>query len=294
MPKSMPGFTTFRLVTSTLRWLIHFSYPAIMGSRYLILTPPWFKNQRVRDLKQARYLRLRIQSYFDWATVLEVFGRDEYFPKQDWIESAIEACYLDSVRNQRQPLILDLGANVGVTANMFSSRFEKALIVAVEPHSGNFAQLELNCSQLGNVSCLRAAVAVSDGQVSIFDGPEAANNAFRTFGPSESSSLGVVDALSPNSLLQRYAQASPFVLKIDIEGFEQDLFSGDCSWIDQFPVVMTELHDWMLPGSASSNPMLAALLRRKRDLVISGENLIAISVEFSKAADTSELPDLAA
>ncbi len=39
-------------------------------------------------------------------------------------------------------------------------------------------------------------------------------------------------------------------IKIDIAGFEEDLFSKCTEWIDAFPVLMVELHDGMLPGEA--------------------------------------------
>ena len=40
----------------------------------------------------------------------------------------------------------------------------------------------------------------------------------------------------------------PFIVKIDIEGFEKDLLSSNTGWVERCHVVFIEPHDWMLPG----------------------------------------------
>ena len=76
--------------------------------------------------------------------------------------------------------------------------------------------------------------------------------------------------------------ASPFILKIDIEGSEEDVFSGDSSWLDQFPCVIIELHDWMLPFSGSSRNFQRAIARLDFDLVQRGENLFCFNRRILK------------
>ena len=53
--------------------------------------------------------------------------------------------------------------------------------------------------------------------------------------------------------------------KIDIESFEDDLFARNTEWFDAFPVVVIELHDWLLPGKLTSQNFLKLASQRDRD-----------------------------
>jgi hypothetical protein len=89
---------------------------------------------------------------------------------------------------------------------------------------------------------------------------------------------GSIPALSVASLMKLAPEGSrPFIAKIDIEGFESNLFSQNTSWVDLFPVLYIELHDWMLPGHGTSNNFLRVISQLQRDFILSGENVISIS-----------------
>ena len=74
----------------------------------------------------------------------------------------------------------------------------------------------------------------------------------------------------------------PFLIKIDIEGFEQELFSKKIEWMDKFEIIIIEIHDWMLPTKSISSNFIRSLAKTlnksKRDLIIRGENLISIKI----------------
>ena len=65
--------------------------------------------------------------------------------------------------------------------------------------------------------------------------------------------------------------------KIDIEGGEADLFSNNDAWVDRFPLIVIELHDWLLPGTGSSRNFLRAIAGRNFDVVFRGENLFCFN-----------------
>ena len=50
-------------------------------------------------------------------------------------------------------------------------------------------------------------------------------------------------------------------MKIDIEGGEDDLFSGDLDWLERTPLVIIELHDWLFPNEPRSRNFLRAVSR---------------------------------
>ena len=68
----------------------------------------------------------------------------------------------------------------------------------------------------------------------------------------------------------------PFLLKIDIEGAEADVFSQNTDCFDRFPLIIIELHDWMLPGQANSQAFLRWHAGLDRDFVLAGENVFSV------------------
>jgi hypothetical protein len=81
--------------------------------------------------------------------------------------------------------------------------------------------------------------------------------------------IGVDDLLEN----QFASNSMPFILKIDIEGGENDVFSQENSWLEKFPLLIIEPHDWMLPFSGSSRSFMKAVVRFDFDIVMHGENI---------------------
>lgn len=188
----------------------------------------------------------------------------------------IDETYERLLAEGRTPLILDLGANIGASARVLARYYPAAEILALEPEPGNFELLEANTRGVERIRCLAAAVAAQDGQVRLAD-PGRSTDAYRTGAAAEGDDLGTVRALSVASLLAM-SDATPFLAKIDIEGAEAELFAGDTDWVDRFPAIAIELHDWMLPGQASSAAFLACVAARRRDFLHPPQTDIAFSL----------------
>jgi len=58
---------------------------------------------------------------------------------------------------------------------------------------------------------------------------------------------------------------------------ENELFSCNTGWVDSFPLLVIELHDRMLPGTANSRNFLRTAASLDRDFVHFGENVFSIS-----------------
>ncbi len=71
----------------------------------------------------------------------------------------------------------------------------------------------------------------------------------------------------------------PFIIKIDIEGYEEELFSDATDWIDRFPILIMEPHDWMYPKRQKSRNFIREISGRNRDFIIIGENILSIANE---------------
>jgi len=88
--------------------------------------------------------------------------------------------------------------------------------------------------------------------------------------------------LSMKTLMAKayHNQLAPFILKVDIEGSELLVFDDADSWIDAWPILMNELHDWMLPRKASSSTVLRSIATHQRDVIIQGSTLVSLAKDF--------------
>ena len=189
---------------------------------------------------------------------------------------------LNRIANRgKRPLIIDAGANIGASSLFFASFFDRSHVLAVEPEQQNFALLSHNARQVDNIRCIHGAISAQTGTFGVFD-PQLDHVGFRSAKlPEEHNDEhwtgATVDAYSMRDLMEMAPpDAEPFMVKIDIEGGESDLFSKNTSWIDLFPVMIVELHDWMLPASGSSRNFLCAVAATGRDFVQIGENTFSI------------------
>jgi FkbM family methyltransferase len=174
------------------------------------------------------------------------------------------------VREGKTPLILDCGGNIGLASRYFAEVFVGARVVCIEPDAANMRRARANNPE-GRVRFRQAAVGAEPGRGGIAN-PAADNNAYRI----ERGGAADVEIVSINGLLEAEADAVPFIVKIDIEGFEAELFARNTEWVARFPLLIIELHDWMLPGSASSRSFLTEIARHDRDFEHHGQNIFSI------------------
>jgi len=176
-----------------------------------------------------------------------------------------------------RPLIVDAGANIGAAAVYFSRAFPNAQVVAIEPDRGNFDLLARNTAGLA-VACRHAAVTARPGPVRLYD-PGEGHCGFRT-GPLAGGATdeAVVDSVQIAEIFASSPQGLyPFIVKIDIEGAEAELFSESIEWIERTPLIIIELHDWLIPKGLTSRNFLSAVAGLDRDFVYLGENVFSIA-----------------
>jgi FkbM family methyltransferase len=179
-------------------------------------------------------------------------------------------------RAGRVPLIVDAGANIGASAVYFLDKMPDGWVIAIEPEEANFALLERNVEGL-QVKPMKAALSNAQGRAMVVD-PKRGNWAYRAQSADEAESGASVPFVTMSDL---YANAPketfPFLVKIDIEGGEKELFSGDTEWVSQTPVIIIELHDWMLPKQGTAQPFLQCISRLDRDFIQWDENIYSIA-----------------
>jgi len=132
--------------------------------------------------------------------------------------------------------LLDLGANIGLTSVWLAKRYEFSRVIAVEPDPSN-AKLVRRNLELNRINgeVVEAAIGPREGTA--------------TFERSGSSNLGrlsehgvavamtTVDAILQKTACQRFG-----LVKIDIEGGEEQLFDGPTGWLAATNALIAEFH----------------------------------------------------
>jgi FkbM family methyltransferase len=166
--------------------------------------------------------------------------------------------------------ILDCGANIGLSALYFHHRYPEARILSVEPQRSNFDLLEWNTGAVDRITCLHAAVHARDDRLSVVD-PGADHWGYQTRPMEGEEGAATVAAFSIPTLLRQQGWQRINLLKIDIEGAERHLFSGDTDWLGRVDELVIELHDREEPGC--SNSLFRALEPYAFRLEPAGENI---------------------
>ena len=136
--------------------------------------------------------------------------------------------------------IVDGGANVGYTATYFADLFPDASIICVEPDARNARVCRSNVQHRATV--LETAIWPTPARLAIHD---ASANAWGIQVRADES--GAIQAITMPELVEMCGGCID-LLKLDIEGAEKDLFSGDTSWLGSVRNIVMEIHD----GSAAT------------------------------------------
>jgi FkbM family methyltransferase len=134
-------------------------------------------------------------------------------------------------------VLLDLGANIGMTSVWLAKRFSFTQVIAVEPDPNNAALVRQNLELNGITGqVLEAAIGPKEGTAR-FDSSELSNLGRL----SEDGSL-LVPMISVDTIIKKFAVTSFALIKIDIEGGEQDLFDGPTGWLARTDAIIIEFH----------------------------------------------------
>ncbi|AZB24455.1 FkbM family methyltransferase [Chryseobacterium bernardetii] len=137
-------------------------------------------------------------------------------------------------------IIMDLGANVGLTSVFFALQYPKAKIYALEAEAENYESLKKNVSFSNNIISEHAAIDTKDGVV-FLSSPDLSYN-FKISDQIEENSNSV-KAYSMQTYMNGLGIDHIDLLKIDIEGLEQLLLKNNNTWLKNVDNIIIELHD---------------------------------------------------
>ena len=227
------------------------------------------------DKKNKQFLSLSSRGENDSSTLDEVFSKYGYRLDGMARTDDIYNEYNKIIAIGKKPLIIDCGANIGAATYFFSYEFPKAIVVGVELEHSNFKLAIKNNADNPNVKSIHAAIGPEKGSVDIANPDEINKDAFRTKLNSENG-IGSIQMISISNIKELYPDTIPFITKVDIEGFENQLFSKNTQWMNEFYLIALEVHDWMLPRQAISKNFLNEHSKESRDFYLRGDTIFSI------------------
>ena len=171
------------------QWLLAAATFVVRQERTVVaLTPPplviaqrlfLFTAQRVWHRPSRRIVTVNIAQAVEYYVFRSIFGNEDYNLARLRRWPDIKAAYDGMVAGGRTPLILDCGANIGVSAGYFALEFPAARIVAVEPQPENFRRAVAATAAFPHLKVFEAGVASAPGSAQIVD-PSLGTDAYRT------------------------------------------------------------------------------------------------------------------
>src|SRR5215467_3432331 len=138
-------------------------------------------------------------------------------------------------------VIIDCGANIGITSLFLAARYPGATILSVEPHPENFALLKSNVAQVPRILPIRACVTGTPQKAVRFTTDQAAwGNRIATDANTDANSVWV-PAITIEELCKRNGIEKIDLLKLDIEGAEQQVLENG-TFLARTENIVVELH----------------------------------------------------
>jgi len=147
-------------------------------------------------------------------------------------------------------VIVDAGANIGLTALYLARSFPGARVISLEPERTNHELCCVNATanHLDTVTVERAALWTDDGPVRVLSGfGDGREWAFHVAGAEAGgASTDGVTGMRVRTLMERHGLESIDIMKIDVEGAEKALFGAEedvAYWLPRTRFVALEIHD---------------------------------------------------
>jgi FkbM family methyltransferase len=218
---------------------------------------------RFKGIKSPLWLR---PNSSDLETFFQVFVDGQYdFSRFVQRERLLEE-YRALVALGETPLIVDCGANIGLSTIWFANLFPCAKIVAVEPAADNVELMRKNLAAYENTEIIAGGVWDEPVDLSILD--RNVNPWAYQVGPCSATS----DSIKSYTISAIASGRPILIIKIDIEGSEDALFRSNTDWLTKTRLLIIELHDEKLPGKKTSRNFFQRIAKEDFEFVVNGEN----------------------
>ena len=235
----------------------------------------YLKKVLIYDKINKNFFFQSARNKYDILTIFEIFAQESYQLNKLLHWETINKKFLHINSTDKKPLLVDCGSNIGSSCEYFSRLFKNIFSILIEPNKNSADFSSKNISNK-NYDIINSPISF-EKKIVKFDDSSRDNRASRI----DLHNGKKIETKTIDEILSSYSEFIPFIIKIDIEGYEEDLFYKNYEWINKFDIIIIEIHDWMIPYKSISFNFFAAISETmkknfKRDIIISGENLILI------------------
>jgi FkbM family methyltransferase len=176
----------------------------------------WFKEKLLKHQDDVNVKQIGLQHF-------KLFYKRPYELLHTYKEIFENEIYRFS-SDSNTPVIIDCGANIGLSAIYFKLLYPNSMVIAFEPDNNNFELLKKNIelNNFKNVELYKKAVWTKDGTISF----EANESEASRINEEKADDAVLVECIKLASFLSHYPKID--FLKMDIEGAE-DKVIDDCS-----------------------------------------------------------------
>lgn len=203
-----------------------------------------------------------------WQCIVQCQYDIDHFPQAN----RLKAAYTEAVAQGKRPLIIDCGGNIGLAAVWFAMHFPEAVICTVEPDSQNFEIIEMNTACFGDrVKRLKGGVWHEKGWLRITN-PQAGSAAYQvahSANPTDDS----IRAYTIDEICHLMGAEHALIIKIDIEGAQENLFKSNTDWVGKTHLLTLELDDWLIPWGGTSRNFFKCISQYPFDYLLGGESV---------------------
>jgi FkbM family methyltransferase len=151
------------------------------------------------------------------------------------INNVVRGEYGRLVSHRNPTWMIDAGAYIGDTTAYFLSRFPKLRVIALEPNPESFEIAKRNLRPYAERAILLQKALFSREQINAFSGDE--------IGASIAPTGIEIECTTVSSLLRDYRISRLDILKMDIEGAEEAVFSSQAEeWLCRTSLLLVEIH----------------------------------------------------
>ncbi len=233
----------------------HFKILGIDGILFL-LKRIFYKN---------RIIKIRVKGYLE-----PIFLRNNTSDITVFYQIFFEKSYAVNYRIDPK-IIIDCGANIGLSSIFYKIKFPNAVIYAIEPEITHFNLMVKNTKGFKDIICINSGIWNKQTHLLLEDNLSE-KWGFKVSEVSYSNEY-TIPGISIPYLMNKYSFNEIDILKIDIEGSEKELFDSNFeSWLPKTKVLLIELHDGHRKGASRS--FFKAISNYNYSMIKKNENLI--------------------
>lgn len=170
-------------------------------------------------------------------------------------------------------LIIDCGGNIGLSAIWFAKKFRKSKIYVIEPDIENIEILNMNIQAFSDQIIPIKGGIWSDSSYAKISNPKSGPASFQLESTLTSDFTNVIQCFTIDQICELANNRFPLIVKLDIEGSQDNLFSKNTEWVNRTNLITLELDDWLLPWQGTSRNFFKCLSQYDFDYLLGGESI---------------------